>query len=155
MNHSDLAVACLTHLELERALLEQLLAIMQAMRQAMLSRDQDQVGQIIESAQQIDLQPAAESRDRVRDQIAAALQVPREQATIRLLRGHCDADLTARLEESSERTRVVAVEVNRLAAANGSLAFQLWQIMDRFFCALGGDQAAPQVYERTGHRRIA
>lgn len=150
-----LVTDCMNYLELEQSYVDQLLQVVQGMREAMLSRDDERINKMTASMREINYQQLNQRRLQFRTMLSRALRIPVEQVRIRHVARQCDAETTTQLLARCEQLKQSTREVGALATANGNLAFQLWEVIERAFCALGGDREAPIVYESTGHRRVA
>ena len=152
---NSLAEASIGHLQREVDLMERLHVIVQEMRSAMLSQDDDRITKILSSMQQIDFGQVHAERERYRQQIATVLGITPGRANFRALSRRCDPSTAEAILSLCEQLRGIARNVSTLSIANGNLAFQLWEVLEKAFCALGGANGAPIVYEASGHRRVA
>lgn len=153
----QLALDALDHLDREEELLDKLNVIVQQIRLELLSKDTGL--DAVLGARQTELvaeqQTVIQARAKLRKRIACKLVISEDDATIGALSNRCVEATATALRQRCNRLQSKAMELHTTLIANGNLAFQLWELLERVFRTLGGDQPAPQLYERNGQRRAA
>lgn len=154
--HAGLASACLKHLEQEEA---SLLATREAVRQlraALLQGGVEALAQVLPLQQRA--ARAAEEQHRQRLQAlqewAASVGTTANQITLTMLVERAPNGLRERLEESRQRLRALALEVDQLNRENAGMVRYCLSFMQQVLEAITGSEVGPRygpagVYQNT------
>ncbi len=147
-----IAWTCLSHLEQEEAMLSATLSSVRDIRSALMKGDLDGLAQSLQR-QQHTAHAAVElrkTRTRLKEHLAAALGVPLEDVTLRLLAQHTSATVTQRILTSRARLAKVASEVDALNHGNAALVRQSAELLQRFLSSLTGRSTQSARYASSG-----
>ena len=153
----ELAVRCLGHLQQEDAMLQESWELVKETRRALLDRDQLQLQQLLERQEQMaqSADRLRTMRDQIREQVATALAIPSEQASIGLLASRLDGTLRTRMMEYRANLIDTARQVDLLNRANAALALQTVDLFRNVLMRLTGVDPETVCYERTGQFAIS
>lgn len=144
------------HLQREEQLLESLHQVARELRESLTSHEvhgEDLVrrhADVLACAETISAE-----RSSLAKQLAKALDVPEQSATLGLLLQHCDPESGATLRDFQERLRQAAEGLSGSLSTTGNLALQMLDILEHVFRSLSGDQGSAMVYECNGRRNVA
>ncbi len=152
-----IAIACLGHLQQEEAVLGTTLERLYEIRKAVLHRDLEALSRAMDSEAATDR--AAEdlraTRITLRQNIADALQVTAESATLKLLATHASTDIGNQLAVCRDRLAGMAAEAERVNRANAALLRQSADLIDRLLNGLTGTHDNCQRYAGNGNIRAS
>lgn len=155
--HQKLANDSLQHLQREAALLCRMSTVVNQVRADLLAKNADTIQNLASRQSELlaEQKTIKQARTKLRGEIATTLGIPHEEATVLVFSAQCSFETRNEIVELCGQLETHAKELNATLIANGNLAFQLWELLERVFRALGGDQPVPQVYQRNGQRRAA
>jgi hypothetical protein len=150
----EFVVRCRQHLRLEADLVEAMIDDATAVRQALISRDDDRLARLLdERARIITRQQQLKIEcQQLREQMAAALKVPVELATINCLLRTVEASSRRELQMDRDTLRARAHRLNNINRGNLLLAMRLRDIAARATAVLKGPTS--ERYQRSGRVEV-
>jgi len=150
-----LAQDCLTHIESEMKLVDDIGKMVGEFRGSLKNRDRspEELLQYV-SALGAHIDSLHAARETLRHRLAGVLGLPAQLATIGKLADQCPPELRGTLHAERARLRESTTLLNGQLASLGNLIMQLMEITENVFRSLAGQAAMGTVYERDGRPKL-
>lgn len=150
-----LAEDCLTHIESELKMVDEIGKMIGEFRRSLRDRDrtpEELTKYVADLGRHVETLHAA--RENMRQRLVTVLGLPAQQVTIGKLADQCPPEVRCSLHQQRARLRESTSLLNGQLASLGNLVLQLMEITENVFCSLSGQAAMGTVYERDGRPKL-